>query len=132
MGKDLFGNMTSNEKEYVSQEQIVSYKKAIVLDVQEYLKGRGGYETIDDLLISTYAQNLTDYHVYSKTLEHEGSFVLNKGKKEPHPAISTRQKAFDNFMKLAKELGILTLGRKRAFSDDQLGTKEDDEFAKFD
>ena len=132
MGADLFGNNFAGEKEYVSQEQIIKYKKAIISDVQEYLKDRGGYETIDDLLISTYAQNLTDYHVYSKTLEHEGSFINNKGKKEPHPAISTRQKAFDNFMKLAKELGILTLGRKRAFSDDQGGTKDDDEFSEFD
>lgn len=132
MGEDLFGNNFAGEKEYVSKEQIVKYKKSIINDVQEYLKDRGGYETIDDLLISTYAQNLTDYHVYSKTLEHEGSFINNKGKKEPHPAISTRQKAFDNFMKLAKELGILTLGRKRAFSDDQGGIKDDDEFSEFD
>ncbi|RLA71865.1 MAG: hypothetical protein DRG78_24620 [Epsilonproteobacteria bacterium] len=131
MGTDLFGN-SAGEKEYVSKEQIAKYKKSIIKDVQEYLKDRGGYETIDDLLIGTYAQNLTDYHVYSKTLEHEGSFINNKGKKEPHPAISTRQKAFDNFMKLAKELGILTLGRKRAFSDDQGGTKDDDEFSEFD
>ncbi len=132
MSGNLFGDDTSSSNEYVSKEQILKYKKSIIKDVQDYLKARDGYETVDDLLISTYAQNLTDYHVYSKTLEHEGSFINNKGKKEPHPAISTRQKAFDNFMKLAKELGILTLGRKRAFTDDQGGTKDDDEFSEFD
>jgi len=132
MGTTLFGDDINSKNEYVSKEQILKYKKLIINDVQEYLKVRGGYETVDDLLISTYAQNLTDYHVYSKTLEHEGAFINNRGKKEPHPAISTRQKAFDNFMKLAKELGILTLGRKRAFTEDQTGNKDDDEFSEFD
>ncbi len=131
MGANLFGDDTDS-KEYISKEQITEYKNSIISDVKEYLQKRDVYETVDDLLISTYAQNLTDYHVYSKTLEFEGAFITNKGKKEPHPAISTRQKAFDNFMKLAKELGILTLGRKRAFTDDQGGQKENDEFNEFD
>ena len=85
------------------------YRKKTVERIVKYLTDMGQYDSIDDDLISVYAQNLSDIRRYSEKIEEDGELLDG----ELHPLIGLRQKAFINVTKLADKLGVLAYNRKR-------------------